>query len=373
VRPEGYLLDNEVRSVVTLTYPTVVDTCRGHLRGNLAARATASEVVWRVLQRLPRLRFSTAAAVIRYLAATTRRVLKEALRRECDSPKDSVSLNEPAPDGCSDDRASRLTYADLPEELHEPALAWTPEDALLQAERTALVDPAFIHDMRRSEGDPIGTSAHDERVQVRLARSDIAGGRHALVLGATGSGKTRAVAGIIRQLLRGITRGSGLGMVIVDHKSELVELARELVAEVAEGLPTPQADRLLGKLVVVNPFSEYALVPLQILRPEPGVAPEVQAFDVTSVVDRLGGANLGVRQDAFLFHLALLGITTGRSLPQVSALLADSGALTAAAAAAPHPDIRAYFSGVARIASGSLEGVRTGTPSASGPCERWPR
>jgi hypothetical protein len=88
------------------------------------------------------------------------------------------------------------------------------------------------------------------------------------------------------------------------------------------------------------------------------VAPEVQAYEVTSLVNRLGGAELGVRQDSFLYHLVLLGILGGHSLPRLAAFLADPILLADAAARSTHPDVRAFFAGAPRVAAASMEGVR---------------
>ena len=240
------------------------------------------------------------------------------------------------------------------------AAAFSAEQtSLIAASSAPLVDPRFIAEMRTaSRGISLGHSVHDPSLGVKIMPGDVAGQGHALVLGATGSGKTYAVAGVIRQLLFELGRGAALGLWVVDHKSELAEIVRRLLAQVLAEIPSTEANRLLDRLVVVNPFSTTALVPLQILRPEPGIAPEVQAFEVTSLVNRLGGAELGVRQDSFLFHLVLLGITRGMTLPEVARLLSEPAALAAAATDSPNAEVRAFFSGAARIANGSLEGVR---------------
>lgn len=236
--------------------------------------------------------------------------------------------------------------------------------------RTATVrsplDDRFRADMRKltvqDEGVLVGRAHADPGVEVRIPWRDVVGSGHALVLGASGAGKTRAVGGIVRTILsRTAADSAPCNLVILDHKSEFVDLARRLLAEVLDDVPRTQARALLDRLVIVNPFSATALVPMQILKAEPGVPPEVQAFEVASVVNRLGGAELGVRQDTYLFHLLLLAITKGMSLPEVARLLSDGEELKAAAADCPSAEAREFFSGKAlkdRLNAGSLEGVR---------------
>ncbi len=225
------------------------------------------------------------------------------------------------------------------------------------------VDPRFerrMHELGHGAAVQIGSSCAVADLPVRIALSDIAGHGHALVLGGNGTGKTRVVAGIVRELL--LRRAAGLrapGLWLADHKSEFVPLARELFAGVLDALPSRVANDLIDQLVVVNPFSPEALVPLNVLCAEPGVKPEEQAHDVTSLVDRLGGAELGVRQDSFTSHLVLLGVSRpGMSLVDLARLVNDPAALVSAAADSPSPEVRSYFTGGAKLAQGSLDGVR---------------
>jgi len=228
------------------------------------------------------------------------------------------------------------------------------------------VDTRFHADMRhlaaRHDGVLLGHAAEAKHVEVRIPWHDVVGSGHALVLGGSGAGKTRAVGGVVRSILaRTLAGAPPCSLAILDHKSEFTELARLLVAEALEAAPEPRAKAMLDDLVVLNPFSTSALVPLQILAPEPGVAPEVQAFEVASVVNRLGGAELGVRQDSYLFHLLLLGIVKGMSLPEVTRLLSDPVELRSAASDCPSLEVREFFAGAGqkdRLNAASIEGVR---------------
>jgi hypothetical protein len=237
------------------------------------------------------------------------------------------------------------------------------EETLSRATTIQRVDPGFAHEMSdfaRRPGDSIvlGTSVGAPELSVRAPLRELAGLGHALVLGTTGAGKTRVVAGVAARMLRRIARAPrSLGLCVLDHKGDLVSLVRALLGDLVDTLPPREAERLLDMFVVVDPFSTEALVPLQILFPEAGVAPAVQAFETTSLLNRLGGAELGVRQDAFLFHAVLLGITRGVSLPELAGLLRDPAALASAAESSASPEVRAFFRDGPRVAASSLDGV----------------
>ena len=227
------------------------------------------------------------------------------------------------------------------------------------------IDPAFREAMlaiERSGRDrlALGTCARDPTLAVSLRTQEIAGGGHVLVLGTSGAGKTRCVAGLARQLLTRIARDpDAQGLVVVDHKGELVSIVRGMIGELADTLPADVAARLLERLVVVNPFSTEALVPLQILRRDAGDEPELVALEATSVIDRLGGAQLGVNQDSFLFHALLLGVDRGLSLPEVADLLGNPAALAEHASGSALDSVRSFFGGERRLSEASLQGVRS--------------
>lgn len=246
---------------------------------------------------------------------------------------------------------------------NDGAAAFRAEKAELSAALSVpAVDPRFAEEMRRSAGSPrrivLGTAVAEPSISVSLPVESFTGTGHALVLGGSGAGKSRLVAGIAVDLLRRVARGEPLGIWIVDHKSELVALVQKLLVDLIESLPRSERDRLLRKLVVFNPFSTTSLVPFQILERDPSVPPEVQAHDVTTIIDRMGGAALGVRQDHVTFNLVLLGISKGLSLPEVAALLDNPAALAATAATCPYTEVRSFFGGGVRLAAGSLDGVR---------------
>lgn len=225
------------------------------------------------------------------------------------------------------------------------------------------IDPNFQAEMtlleRRTDASvAIGKAVHCSDITVRIALADIAGKGHVLVTGGNGTGKTRVVAGVARQLLvRKARRQLSAGQWYQDHKGEFVPLIQSIIADVVRELDADDRDAFLDDLVVINPFSD-AIVPMQILEPEPGVHPDEQAYEVATLIDQLGGAPLGVKQQLFLYHLLLLGITLGLSLPELYLLLGDLPSLIAKGSQSPHADVRAYFSSNVRAIAPLTEGVR---------------
>lgn len=223
------------------------------------------------------------------------------------------------------------------------------------------VDPAFRLAMAESADPVIGRAARDAGLAVRFDAAALAGRGHGLVLGSTGSGKTRAVAQMVADALeRFAVDPHAPRPWVIDHKGDLAELAKGTVADLVGRLDAAAGKRLLDALVVVDPFSTEALVPLQVLAREPGTAvgEELQAYEVASLFERLVGAALGVKQDALVFHLLLLAISRGMSLPELPPLLADADALKAAAALSPHPDVRAFFGPGYRPQLASIAGLQ---------------
>lgn len=234
---------------------------------------------------------------------------------------------------------------------------------LESAARGPSLDPRFVHEMsvragRGGRSALLGTALDDPRVEVRLPMREVAGAGHALVLGATNSGKTYATAGIAGEVLRVAARDPGaMGLAVVDHKGDLVELVRGLVARAVDELPPRLARELVDRVVVIDPFSPRALAPMQILQPERGLDPEVQAYEATTVIGRMGG-ELGVQQEQFVYLLCLLGVTCGLTLPELHALTFDPLALAGAASRSPDASVRAFFAGDRRLTSTSLSGVQ---------------
>lgn len=244
------------------------------------------------------------------------------------------------------------------------ATAAVAEDRRLQQALDApTLDPRFVRELHDGERAPgrsivIGNPVEAPEYSVRLPLREVAGSGHGIILGATNSGKTYASIAIARGVLEANAAApDAIGLAVLDHKGDQAELTRAAIADLLDRLPRAQARALLDRVVVLNPFSEDALVPMQVLEPEPGLAPEIQAYDTTTVINRVGG-ELGVQQEQYVYNACLLGVVNGLSLPELLRLSYDPPALAACAARCPHADVRAFFANERRLSATSLQGVQ---------------
>lgn len=234
-------------------------------------------------------------------------------------------------------------------------------ETIQRAVAQPLVHPTFHTAMldasRRAQGIAIGHAAHDPSLNVSLSTEEVLGDGHALVRGGSGLGKTRLVSGILSELVRRFALSPGsLGVALVDHKGEMAEFVRLLLADLLQVLPDDAAEELLSRVAVIDPFSTRALVPLQILLPDPRTRPEEQAFELAALIGRVSG-DTGVRQDDFLYHLMCFAIFERLTLPALYELVRDPEGLTTRAARSPSGDVRRYFSGKTKLTQNSFEGV----------------
>lgn len=209
-----------------------------------------------------------------------------------------------------------------------------------------------------ARGEPetvhLGNALADPTQPIALSLSELAGSTHALVLGASGGGKSRLLAALCRQVVRAHLAGRQIGLVLLDPKSELAQLILELIAVDVARVGPEARRRLLADFAYVDPFADH--VPLNVLARIPGVAPEVQAFDVATALEHVGGEGAGPLQRDFLYNIVLAGI--GRAtLPRLYELTGDARALATFAAASEHADVRGFFASQ-RIGARSIEGLR---------------
>jgi hypothetical protein len=229
------------------------------------------------------------------------------------------------------------------------------------------LDPRFREEMLRGREErnvQIGTLAAEPSLAALVPLRDIFR-QHAVITGASGAGKTRMVLGVAQWLFRFLASDpNAFGLVAQDHKDEFVPLLQEILGEVLAELPGPRANALLDRLVVVNPFSRTALVPMQVLQPEPDVDPELQAYELASVINRLGGAPVGPKQDDLLYHALWVAILKNKiersnvTLAELTAALCDLEELGRWAFELPSPELREFFAAGPRLAHASLDGVR---------------
>ncbi len=174
-------------------------------------------------------------------------------------------------------------------------------------------------------------------VPIALRVNEIVGGGHFLTIGSTGCGKTTLAAGIALQLLRFGHRN----LVVADMKEDLVARVREGLPAILDVMTPAAAHALVDSLVVIAPFSNSFGVRFDILETG-GAQPEAVAHDIAGIVDRLGGAPLGVRQDALAYHLILAAIYAKLPFTALPIFLSDLDRFEAFAQNSPSEEVRRY-------------------------------
>lgn len=173
----------------------------------------------------------------------------------------------------------------------------------------------------------IGTSTATGR-PIRLSRERLLG--HWSLVGPSGAGKSFLLVKILEAFFAaGVQRG-----ILLDPKSETVELTLRLILTVARLLPDDEAERLLDSVVYLNLFSLEALPLLQVLSTSDANDAELLAFEVARLVTHELTVDVGVRQEIILaaairaLILAQLPLTCLPSVfrePELLDSLADSG------------------------------------------------
>ncbi len=212
--------------------------------------------------------------------------------------------------------------------------------------RRDAADPAFSREQRR-----LATSSQQSLVLGEVLREGSAGeefrveardllSAHASVTGASGAGKTFLVLLMLLELLR-----SGLrGVVLLDMKGEVSDLLlRSFLPAWIGGVGQVERDAVLRDLVVLDPFAPDALPPLNVLRRDPQVAIEVQAFDLASSFERAVGAEMGIRQDTILDWNLRLAVDQGLSFVGLRRMMEEPFLLEALVARTQDRDIKRYF------------------------------
>lgn len=202
--------------------------------------------------------------------------------------------------------------------------------------------PQEMRALARAPAITLGTSLDIEgrTFSLRLPETEVRGGGHWLVTGATGSGKSYLTLGLIAQLVR--RRPSGL--VVIDMKGEMAEeLRTKILPALVASLPQREAVRLTERVAVIAPFDNAATPPFQVLARDPSLPIELQAHEVASSFGRTIGRDLGVLQSTMLKYAILLAIDAGLSLPDVPQLLQNADFLRGVVDRTRLPEVRAYF------------------------------
>ncbi|MBL8679824.1 MAG: type IV secretory system conjugative DNA transfer family protein [Myxococcales bacterium] len=188
------------------------------------------------------------------------------------------------------------------------------------------VSPALRAQLDRFEHAPskaveIGTLVEPplEDRALRVALSELYS--HLLVLGESGSGKTYWLLSVLGQLLFGLR-----SLIVVDMKGELVELLTERVLPtLALKLSSKEANALLDRIVIVNPFNANYLPPLNVLVRDPTIDLDVQALDVSEAFETATEENVSLRMGRILAWVLrlVIGLDRGYSFEAVRRVIED--------------------------------------------------
>jgi hypothetical protein len=176
---------------------------------------------------------------------------------------------------------------------------------------------------------------------------------HWWTTGSTGSGKTFLVLGVLLQLLE----ERKAPVVILDMKGELATLLTETVLPAL----SQRADdgEFLQNLRIVRPFDSSYVPQLRLTAPEPGVAPEIQAYNLAAALEEALGADLGARMHHVFLRLALLAVELNQPLPVIGDWLTSPARFADAAGRSGDGALREYArSAFPRENRASLEALR---------------
>jgi hypothetical protein len=154
-------------------------------------------------------------------------------------------------------------------------------------------------------------------------------GAHYLCGAATGKGKSRLVAGLAMKHCRELARRGEPGVIVLDPKSETVDIILRQLAQELPTWPKGEQERLLQALVVIAPCRREApITPLQLLR-SPREEAEARAQEVSEALTQGVEADLGVLQEVVLGNVLALAIESKEdwSLVEIPHLLSDEARL----------------------------------------------
>ncbi len=220
------------------------------------------------------------------------------------------------------------------------------EDGVIARAVDGTVSPELRRELASLERDPARAMRLGRFAEGALAGDDLLvnvrdGLAHQHVLGASGSGKSYFVLHELISLLR---RGAVNSLVVLDMKGELAELlVDQALPALAASLPAREADALLNRIVVVDPFSTTHPPPLNVLVRDPGLPLAIQARDVAECFEAATETTVSARMETILDWLLRLGIETGTSFLGVRRALQEPAVLDGLVRLAADQDTIRYF------------------------------
>jgi hypothetical protein len=193
----------------------------------------------------------------------------------------------------------------------------TIKDAHRAYLRRNTIEFAHAVEQMRGKGITIGThNATGKELRVCMSLHDVFA--HHLIQGRSGSGKSRYAEALILQLLQSFPK---VGVVVIDGKGELFSRVRFWIAALLTRLSEKDREKLLTRIVIIDPFHNAVIPPLNFCAPLPGYPAELLAEDILGGLRRLfAESQLTVRMEVPLRNLLLAFIEAGKSGETLSLL-----------------------------------------------------
>ncbi len=217
----------------------------------------------------------------------------------------------------------------------------------------------FTEAMAGRPRGPTTTFGTTESVPYVLPASDILRS-FGWLTAATGSGKSYFVGGIVDQIVAAlIAKPSGrAAIILLDLKGETSDLVLRAAAARAMQLRAPEQDAFLSRIVTLRFFKGDYLPEWQLLAPQPGISPVVQAHAIAETIEATVGAVMGPHQTIALTWLLALAIEAGLSLLELRWLLYDYDRVLRMAERSAIPEARLYVTTrLGRAAKVTVDGI----------------
>lgn len=220
------------------------------------------------------------------------------------------------------------------------------EDAAIGKAAEGTVHPALVKELAAMANDPShavrlggfveGARADDDLlVDVRDLLA------HMAFFGASGAGKTFAM---LMAILAVLEQRAARSLVVLDMKGDLANLLTErALPMLAARLPPAEADDLLNRIVVVDPFSSTHPPPLNVLVRDPLIPIAIQARDVAECFETATETDVTARMETILDWVMRLVIETGGSFLTVRRALQEPLVLEGLVRQAKDRDVVRYF------------------------------
>lgn len=201
-------------------------------------------------------------------------------------------------------------------------------------------DAVVAHATKVTTGLALGTARNSAGtdVLVRLPHGQEAA--HAVITGATGSGKTTAVCGAWLPQRYTLPRPA---VATVDGKGDMFGLSMRAWAQYGALRGSDTEREAMRKRPFIVDLSARDLPAFNVLRTFPGETAEARAYDVTLALDRYFGSIMGSHQESSLRNGCVLAIEHGLTLPDLVSLFENDTLRGWLASQSKHREVREFF------------------------------